>query len=113
MKSISRWTFKVFAAVLFCGFLQGNALAAGDVEAGKVKSSTCIGCHGITNYSNVYPSYRVPKLGGQHPEYVVAALKGYKSGDRSHPTMQAQAAQMSDQDMADIAAFLTSAAAAK
>lgn len=113
MKSISRWTFKVFAAVLFCGFAQGNALAAGDAEAGKVKASTCIGCHGITNYSNVYPSYRVPMLGGQHPEYVVQALKAYKSGERAHPTMQAQAAQMSDQDMADIAAYLTSAPAAQ
>lgn len=113
MKSISRWALKVFAAVLFCGTVQGTALAAGDFAAGKVKSSTCIGCHGSVNYSNVYPSYRVPMLGGQHPDYIVSALKAYKSGKRSHPTMKAQAAQMSDQDMADIAAYLTAAPAAK
>ena len=61
------------------------------------------------NYTNVYPSYHVPKLGGQHPEYIVAALKAYKSGDRPHSTMHAQAASLSDQDMADIAAYLTKA----
>ncbi len=113
MKSISGSMFRVFAAVLFCGVLQGNALAAGDIEAGKVKASTCIGCHGISNYSNVYPAYRVPMLGGQHPEYIVQALKAYKSGERSHGTMHAQASQMTDQDMADVAAFLTSAPAAQ
>ena len=113
MKSISRWTFKVFAAALFCGIVQGNALAAGDAEAGKVKASTCIGCHGITNYSNVYPSYRVPKLGGQHPDYIVQALKAYQSGERAHTTMHAQTSEMSDQDMADLAAYLTSAPAAQ
>lgn len=113
MKSISRWTSKVFAAAMFCAFAQGTALASGNAEAGKVKSSTCIGCHGSPNYSNVYPAYRVPMLGGQHPEYIVAALKAYKNGERSHPTMKAQAAQMSDQDMADIAAYLSSAPAAK
>lgn len=109
MKSISRWSLQVFAAALSCGLLQGTALAAGDPEAGKIKASTCIGCHGITNYSNVYPSYRVPLLGGQHPEYVVQSLKAYKNGERTHPTMQAQASSMSEQDMQDIAAYLTMA----
>ena len=89
----------------------GNA--AGDAVAGRIKADTCMGCHGIKDYSNVYPSYRVPKLGGQHPEYIVAALKAYKAGDRSHPTMYAQAAQMTEQDMADIAAFLSTAPKAK
>lgn len=83
--------------------------AGGDAVAGKVKADTCMGCHGIENYANVYPSYRVPMLGGQHPEYIIAALKAYKNGERSHPTMKAQAAQMTDADMADIAAFITSA----
>ncbi|MGB1581435.1 MAG: c-type cytochrome [Nevskiales bacterium] len=89
------------------------AHAAGDAEAGQVKADTCMGCHGIKDYSNVYPTYRVPKLGGQHPEYIVAALKAYKAGERSHPTMKANAAQMSDQDMADIAAYLSSAPKSK
>jgi cytochrome c553 len=100
----------LLAAVLL---LPVAAWAGGDATAGKVKADTCMGCHGIANYANVYPSYRVPKLGGQHPEYIVSALKAYKSGERSHPTMHAQAAQMSDQDMADIAAFLSAAPQAK
>jgi cytochrome c553 len=80
--------------------------SAGDADRGQKLSYTCYGCHGIENYKNVYPTYSVPKLQGQHPEYLVAALQGYRSGDRAHSTMHAQAASMSDQDMQDIAAFL-------
>ena len=78
----------------------------GDVEAGRIKASTCVGCHGIEDYSNVYPTYRVPNIAGQHEAYLAAALKAYRKGDRSHPTMKGQAASLSDQDIADIAAFL-------
>jgi cytochrome c553 len=70
---------------------------------------TCQGCHSIPNYKNVYPTYSVPKLSGQRPEYLVAALKAYKSGERSHGTMHSQASSMSEQDMADIAAYLAGA----
>ena len=83
-----------------------GALAAGDAEAGRLKSNTCMGCHGIPGYSNAYPTYRVPKLGGQSAEYLASALKAYKVGERPHKTMQGQAASLSDQDIADIAAFL-------
>ncbi len=86
-----------------------SAQAAGDVEAGKVKADTCMGCHGIVGYTNAYPTYRVPRLGGQHAAYLEAALKAYRSGDRKHPTMHAQAATMSDQDIADLAAWLSQA----
>ena len=82
-----------------------TAFAEGDNAAGKVKSQTCMGCHGIPNYSNIYPTYHVPKLGGQHADYIVAALKAYKAGQREHKTMRANAAGLSDQDMADIAAY--------
>ena len=82
------------------------ALAAGNVEAGKLKANTCMGCHGIPGYTNAYPTYRVPKLGGQSAEYLAAALKAYKTGERPHKTMQAQAASLSDQDIEDISAFL-------
>lgn len=82
--------------------------AAGNVEAGKVKAETCLGCHGVPSYTNVYPSYHVPKLGGQHAEYIAAALKGYKTGERSHSTMRAHAAGLSDEDMADIGAYFQS-----
>jgi cytochrome c553 len=55
----------------------------------------------------------VPKLGGQPADYIVSALKAYKSGDRNHPTMHAQSMSLSDQDMADIAAYITQAPAAR
>ena len=85
-----------------------DATAAGDAKRGAVLADTCMGCHGIPGYRNAYPSFRVPKLGGQHPDYVVLALQGYKSQTRPHKTMHAQAASQSDQDMRDIAAFLAS-----
>lgn len=78
----------------------------GDAKRGHALTYTCLGCHGVSNYKNVYPTYSVPKLWGQRPEYLVAALKAYKSGERSHGTMHAQASTMSEQDMADIAAYL-------
>ncbi|MBT8131377.1 MAG: c-type cytochrome, partial [Gammaproteobacteria bacterium] len=64
--------------------------------------------HGIESYKNVYPTYKVPLLVGQNEDYLVVALKAYKSGERSHPTMRSQASTMSEQDMADIAAYLSS-----
>jgi cytochrome c553 len=82
-----------------------QASAAGDAERGKFLSYTCMGCHGIDNYKNVYPTYSVPELRGQHATYIVAALKEYRSGERSHATMHEQAASLSDQDMEDIAAY--------
>jgi cytochrome c553 len=81
------------------------ALAAGDAARGKELSYTCLGCHGIESYKNVYPTYSVPELVGQHPAYIVAALKEYRSGDRSHGTMHVQAASLSDQDIEDIAVY--------
>jgi cytochrome c553 len=83
------------------------AHAAGDAARGKEISYTCLGCHGIEDYKNVYPTYSVPKLLGQHPEYIVAALKEYKSGERSHGTMHIQALSLSDQDMQDIASYFS------
>jgi cytochrome c553 len=79
--------------------------AAGDPERGRQISYTCLGCHGIPGYKNAYPNYSVPKLEGQHPEYMVLALQAYRSGERSHLTMHSQASSLSDQDMRDIAAF--------
>ena len=87
----------------------GKAYAQGDAVRGKVKAITCMGCHGIPGYHNAYPNYPVPRVGGQHAEYIVAALKAYKSGERGHATMQAQTASLSEQDMQDIAAYFASA----
>lgn len=80
----------------------------GDVGRGRVLAQTCAGCHGIPDSHNAYPSYNVPKLGGQNLDYLEIALEGYRRGTRSHPTMQAQAATLSDQDIADIAAYFAS-----
>ena len=82
------------------------ALAAGDAAAGAKKNFQCQGCHGIPGWKTAFPEiYQVPKLGGQKAAYLVSALKAYKTGDRDHPTMRAIAADLSDQDMEDIAAY--------
>ena len=84
----------------------GAAQAGGDPVAGKLKDSMCVGCHGIEGYRTAYPSvYNVPKLGGQHAEYMVKALEAYKTGARSHPSMKAIAATLTQQDMEDLAAY--------
>lgn len=76
-----------------------------DVERGKRLGYTCLGCHAVRDYKNAYPMYRVPKLQGQHPEYLAVALRAYASGERSHATMHAQAVTLSAQDIVDIAAY--------
>lgn len=83
------------------------AAIMGDASAGKQLTYTCQGCHGVTGYKNAYPSYHVPKLGGQSEVYLLNALTEYKKGSRKHPTMQAQAQSFSDQDIANIAAYLS------
>lgn len=96
----------VVAPVLTPG-VSGSAAAAGNAANGKVLAYTCLGCHGIASYKNAYPNYSVPALVGQHPEYIVAALKAYKDKERSHGTMHVQAESLSEQDMEDVAAYLS------
>jgi cytochrome c553 len=79
----------------------------GNADKGRQLTYTCQGCHGVTGYKNAYPNYHVPKIGGQSAEYLTSALTEYKKGARKHPTMQAQSQSFSDQDIADIAAFLS------
>ena len=86
----------------------GTAAGQGDIARGDTLGQTCLGCHGIEGYKNVYPTYRVPMLGGQSEQYVVMALEAYKDGTRDHDTMHAQAATMSRQDMEDVAAYFAS-----
>ncbi|HXZ54170.1 MAG TPA: cytochrome c [Burkholderiales bacterium] len=86
--------------------LTAHAQTAGNAEAAKGKISMCMGCHGIPMYRTAFPEvYSVPMIGGQSPEYIVKALQEYRAGDRSHPTMQGIAKGLSDQDMADVAAY--------
>lgn len=83
-----------------------TAAPAGDPAKGRDKTRLCEGCHGIEGWRTAFPEvYHVPKLGGQHEAYIVKALQEYKSGDRSHPSMRAIAASLSDADMADLAAY--------
>jgi len=81
-------------------------VAEGDPEIGKQLGFTCLGCHGIEGQRNAYPSFRVPRLGGQKPEYLAAALKAYRAGTRPHPTMQAQATSISDEDIENLVAWI-------
>lgn len=83
------------------------AAPAGSAERGRQLAFTCQGCHGVTGYKNAYPNYHVPRIGGQSTTYLVNALTEYKKGSRKHPTMQAQAQSFSEQDIADIAAYLS------
>ncbi len=103
-----RPTAAALGLALIASGLSTATLANGSAEAGKTLAYTCHGCHGIPNYRNAYPNYSVPKLGGQHATYLQNALKAYASGERTHPTMNSHASTMSEQDRADIAAFLAS-----
>ncbi|KQV32850.1 cytochrome c [Massilia sp. Root335] len=84
----------------------GAADVVGNPKAAPNKIEMCIGCHGIADYKTSFPEvYRVPKIGGQSAKYIEAALHAYKKGDRNHPSMHGIAASLSDQDIADIAAY--------
>jgi cytochrome c553 len=103
MTSRSAW---LALSLTLAGLASPGLAAAADAVRGEKLAYTCHGCHGIPNYRNAYPIYSVPKLGGQHANYLVVALKGYASGERAHPTMHSQAVGMSEQNMQDIAAYL-------
>ena len=96
--------------------LSAPAFAAQAAENNKVtienRIAQCQGCHGIPDWKTAFPElYRVPKLGGQKPGYIVAALKAYKSGERDFPTMRAIAADLSEADMEVLAKYYAGGAA--
>lgn len=89
-------------------FIQASSAAeiVGNAQAAKAKIEMCIGCHGIPGYKATFPEvYQVPMIGGQGAKYIESALHAYKKGDRKHPSMNGIAASLSDQDIADVAAF--------
>ena len=110
---------RFLAGLLATGLALGAASAAAQQKDGpnakkapqaasehKANVSMCIGCHGIPGYKTAFPAvYHVPKIAGQQPGYIVNALKAYKSGERSHPSMRGIAASLSEQDMAELAAY--------
>lgn len=110
-----RLTATAVAAVFILSAAVSNVLAddsasdmKGDAAAGEKKAYTCLGCHGVLHYVNTYPTYHVPKLGGQHQDYLIAALLAYRNKERPHGTMQANAGLLSDEDIADISAYFAS-----
>lgn len=97
----------LLALALVAASVSSSAWAQeGNAERGARLAYTCLGCHGIPNYKNAYPTYRVPKLRGQHPEYLLLALEAYRNGERSHATMHANAANWTDQQLTDMATYL-------
>ena len=102
----------VLVTAFVCGAIASTAVtaqeaASGNPQRGKELSYTCLGCHGVDGYKNAYPNYSVPALEGQHPEYMAAALKEYRDGDRAHLTMHSQASSLTDQDIADIVSYFS------
>jgi cytochrome c553 len=100
----------VAAATLSAAALTAHAQGVtGDAQAGQKKAEMCIGCHGIPGYQNSFPEiHKVPMISGQSDKYIVSALTAYKKGDRKHPSMRGIAGSLSEQDMADLAAFYAS-----
>lgn len=97
----------IFALVVasVTGFASAQEVK-GDIKAAEGKIAMCIGCHGIVGYKASFPEvYQVPKISGQNAKYIEAALHAYKKGDRRHPSMRAIADSLSDQDIADLAAY--------
>jgi cytochrome c553 len=93
-------------AVALAAALTAPLAQAQDAKAGEKKAAMCIGCHSIPGYQASFPEiHKVPMISGQGDKYIVAALNAYKKGERKHPTMKAIAASLSEQDMADLAAF--------
>jgi cytochrome c553 len=100
---------KKLIALLALAGVANFVLAAevtGNAKAAENKIAMCIGCHGIPGYKATFPEvYQVPKIGGQSAKYIESALNEYKKGDRNHPSMRGIATSLSDQDIADLAAF--------
>jgi cytochrome c553 len=102
---------KFLALFLLATVAQVSAAAdaVGNAQAGANKNSMCIGCHGIPGYKASFPEvYQVPMIGGQNAKFLETALNAYKKGDRKNPSMRGIAASLSDQDIADLAAYYAS-----
>ena len=103
---------KKFLALLALAAVAQVSVAAdvkGNAQAGATKNSMCIGCHEIPGYKTAFPEvYQVPMIGGQSEKYLISALNAYKKGERNNPSMRGIAGSLSDQDIADLAAYYAS-----
>jgi cytochrome c553 len=104
---MKKMTLATLAAAVVAGSLATVSTAgAQDAKAGAAKVEMCLGCHNIPGYQASFPEiYKVPKIAGQSAKYIVAALTAYQKGERKHPSMRGIATSLSQQDMADVAAF--------
>ena len=106
LKSIFSAALVLAASAALAQQKQEKAAPAAEGLGVKNAVAMCIGCHGIPGYKTAYPDvYHVPKIAGQQPGYIVAALKAYRTGERSHPSMRGISASLTEQDMADLAAY--------
>src|SRR3954469_9929553 len=99
---------KLLALLALAGIANFAAAAdvVGDAKTADNKIAMCIGCHGIPGYKATFPEvYQVPMIGGQSAKYIESALNAYKKGDRKNPSMRGIAGSLSDQDIADLAAY--------
>jgi cytochrome c553 len=106
MSPRSAWLAACLTLAVLGAAQTATAATVGDPQRGAKLAYTCHGCHGIPNYKNAYPNYAVPKLGGQHAAYLAVALRAYASQERAHATMHSHAATLTDQDIADMSAYL-------
>ena len=97
----------MFALAVACVTVSAEAQqVTGKAQDGAKKVAMCVGCHGIIGYQASFPEiHKVPMISGQSAKYIVGALTAYKKGERKHPSMKAIAGSLSDQDMADLAAY--------
>ncbi len=107
---------KLFALLALAGIANVAAAAdiVGNATAAAAKVEMCIGCHGIPGYKATFPEvFPVPMIGGQSAKYIESALNAYKKGERKHPSMNGIAKSLSDQDIADVAAYYAAQTAKK
>ncbi|MEN3290874.1 MAG: hypothetical protein V7642_127 [Burkholderiales bacterium] len=99
---------KQFALLALAGIANFAAAAdiVGNPKDADQKVAMCIGCHGIPGYKATFPEvYQVPMIGGQSAKYIESALRAYQKGERKNPSMRGIAMGLSDQDIADVAAY--------
>ncbi len=96
----------VMTLALSCLVGIGTAWAEEDTERGRILAETCVGCHGVEGYTNAYPTYKVPRIAGQHEAYLVDSLQNYRETNRQHPTMVGQSQALSEEQIRDISAYL-------
>ena len=105
MMNIKKTSLLISLLGLFYCTAQANEIQ-GNAANAKNKIAMCIGCHGIPGYKTAFPEvYPVPKISGQSAKYIENALKAYRKGERNHASMRGIAKSLSDQDIADLAAY--------